>query len=125
MENGLATSSTSENDNTKQSKRHTRFRMNLRLYSDTKQLATIAETLKFPRMHLHIKGEPMFLTGPLAGKISEKHYVSFMETKTQDANDIAPWIEETAAAIAAVPEIVEDSLETSDRDALDRDVWRQ
>jgi hypothetical protein len=45
-----------------QSKRHYRFRMNLRLYSDGKPLAGLAETLKFPREHLHIKGEPMIFT---------------------------------------------------------------
>jgi hypothetical protein len=91
-----------------QSKRHYRFRMNLRLYSDGKPLAGLAETLKFPHKHLHIKGEPMIFTGPLAGKLAKSHYVTFEETKTDDVNDISPWIDQNTGAIAAVPEIVDD-----------------
>ncbi len=109
MENGLATSSTSEKGDANQSIRHHyRFRMSLRLYSDTIQLASIAETLKFPREHLYIKGDPMLSTGRLAGRIAKRHYVSFAETNTDDASDIAPWIEKTVAAVAAVPEIIGD-----------------
>jgi hypothetical protein len=89
-------------------KRHYRFRLSLRLYSNTKSLTASPETLKLPAEHLHIKGEPMSLSGRFAGRISESHYVSFEETKTDDANDLAPWIEKTVAAIAAAPELVDD-----------------
>jgi hypothetical protein len=108
MEIGLATSSTSEKGDAKKSKRHYRFRMSLRLYSDLKQLGSIAETLKFPHERVDIKGEPMVLIGRLAGRIAKRHSVSFVETNTDDPNDLAPWIEENVAAIDALPAIVDD-----------------
>jgi hypothetical protein len=85
--------------------------MNLRLYSDVKSLTVVAETLQIPRQIVHIKGEPMSLTGRFAGRIAKSHYVSFEETKTDDETDLAPWIEETVAAVLGAHGLVDDLRE--------------
>jgi hypothetical protein len=76
------------------------FSVSLRLWSDKEQLVSLSESVPLVRKHIHFKGLPIKLNGPLKNKLATMHYVCFAGISTSEWSSIESWISNTIELIS-------------------------
>lgn len=79
----------------------TMIRINLRIWSDSEQLGPLVQASARRCAHLHVKGQNAIEQNGTAGRVFGRHYASFEDVETSDANEIVPiisqWLNEIDA----------------------------
>ena len=81
------------------------FDMSLRVWSDDLPLRPIVGKIDSDESHFHVKGEPIAVSGYLAGKLAKRHYAALANATARQEDDVRIWLARTSAELAEQEEL--------------------